>query len=59
MRCLNDITDTMDLNLGKLQETVRDRGAWVLQSMGSPRVRHGWATEKQQQCVNNNTQKTI
>ena len=28
MRCLNGITDTMDMNLGKLQEMVRDREAW-------------------------------
>jgi len=27
MRWLDDITDAMDINLGKLQETVRDRDA--------------------------------
>ena len=31
----------------------------MLQSMGLQRVRHGWATEKQQQCVNNNTQEAM
>ena len=25
---MNGITDSMDMNLGKLQETVRDREAW-------------------------------
>ena len=28
MRYLNSITDAMDMNLGKLQEMVRDREAW-------------------------------
>ena len=28
MRWLNGISDSMDMNLGKLQEMVRDRDAW-------------------------------
>ena len=34
MRWLDNITDLMDMNLSKLQETVKDRKPGVLQSMG-------------------------
>ena len=44
MRWLDSITDAMNMNLGKLWETVRTGGA----GMGSQRVRHDWAIEQQQ-----------
>ena len=28
MRCLDDITDSKDMSLGKFQEMVKDREAW-------------------------------
>ena len=28
MRCLDGLTDAMDMNLGKLQEVVKEREAW-------------------------------
>ena len=41
MRWLDSISDSMDMNLSKLQEIVKDRGAWgMLQSRGSQRVGH-------------------
>ena len=49
MRWLDGIRDTMNMNLGKLQEMVRDRERPdVLQSMGSQRVTQDWVTEQQQ-----------
>ena len=30
MKWLDNISDSMDMNLNKLQETVKDRGAWCV-----------------------------
>ena len=40
VRWLDGVTDSMDMNLSKLWELVKDGKPGVLQSMGSQRVRH-------------------
>ena len=51
VRWLDNITDTMNTNLGKLQEMGGTGRPGVLQSMGSQTIRHHWVTEKQQQRI--------
>ena len=48
MTWLESITDSMDMNLNKLREMVKDREVWWLQSLGSQRVGHNWVTEQRQ-----------
>ena len=45
MRWLDGITDSMDMSLSKLWELVMQGKAGMLQSMGSQRIGHDWATE--------------
>ena len=47
MRWLDNITNSKDTDLSKLQEIVKDRGAWGTSVYGSQRVGHDLATEQQ------------
>ena len=44
MGWLDGITDSADVNLGKLWERVRGREAWCAEFMGSQRVGHKLVT---------------
>ena len=57
IRLLDSITDAVNMNLGKVQETVRDRKAWraaVREITESDTT--GWLTEQQQHNLKGNEQ---
>ena len=59
MRWLDSNTDSMDMNLSKLQEMVKDGEASVLQSKGWQRVGHDLVTEQQKCIGQGGTQKRL
>ena len=62
MRWLDSITDSMNMNLSKLQEMVKDRvipELGELQSMGSQRDGHKLTNEQPQELCNNISQSQL
>ena len=51
MKLLDSITDSMDINLGKLWETVKERKAWCAAVQGWQKVIYDLATEQQSSLV--------
>ena len=47
MRWLDGMTDAMDMNLGRLQELVRDREAWHAAVHGIAKHGNDWVVEQQ------------
>ena len=48
MRCLDSITDLVDMSFSKLWETVKDREGWCAAGRGVTKSWNGLMTEQQQ-----------
>ena len=51
MRLLDSIADSMDMNLSKLRDIVKNRKPGVLLFIGSQRVRYDCVTELQHEAL--------
>ena len=52
VKWLDSVTASVDMNLSKLQETVRDRGAWLAAiNLATQQQQHGREESTEQSCV--------
>ena len=51
MRWLGSIASSVDVNLSKVREIMKDREAWRAAGLRSPRVGHDFATEHTHICI--------
>ena len=52
VKWLDSVTDSVDMNLSKLQEIVRDRGAWLAAiNLATQQQQYGREESTEQSCV--------